>query len=113
MSELYLEFNRNEPWDSEHNKKAIERMPQVYAAPRGPDFKGQTFYQSFAGPTSLMTGKIVPIDSIADGLENTFMIVEAGEPVIWTKPADVTFGSEKAHAQTRRRLRRRFPRRVL
>ena len=30
---LYREFKLNEPWDSEHNKKLIGRMPKVYATP--------------------------------------------------------------------------------
>ncbi len=27
---LYNEFRKDEPWDSEHNKKLIERMPETY-----------------------------------------------------------------------------------
>ena len=95
LPDLYNEFNRKEPWDSEHNKKLIERMPQIYAAPRGADLKGQTCYQSFAGTAALMNGKTVPIDAIPDGLKNTFMVVEAGEAVIWTKPADIPFDPKK------------------
>ena len=30
---LYKEFNLDEPWDSEHNKKLIEKMPNFFAAP--------------------------------------------------------------------------------
>ena len=30
---LYEEFHRDEPWDSDHNKKLIPRMPKIYAAP--------------------------------------------------------------------------------
>src|SRR5262249_2456674 len=28
---LYKEFHLNEPWDSEHNKKLIARMPKIFA----------------------------------------------------------------------------------
>src|SRR5205085_10353231 len=30
---LYKEFHLDEPWDSEHNRKLIERMPDVYKSP--------------------------------------------------------------------------------
>ena len=31
--ELFKEFKLDEPWDSEHNKKLLARMPKVYAIP--------------------------------------------------------------------------------
>ena len=34
--------------------------------------------------------------TIADGSSNTGMIFEAGEPVVWTKPADLAFDEKKA-----------------
>ncbi len=30
---LYREFHLDEPWDSEHNRKLIEKMPQVFRSP--------------------------------------------------------------------------------
>ena len=32
--ELFNQFKLDEPWDSENNKKLIEKMPRVYAAPK-------------------------------------------------------------------------------
>src|SRR5262249_19251820 len=32
---LYDEFHKDEPWDSEHNKTLISRMPAVYTCPSG------------------------------------------------------------------------------
>jgi RNA polymerase sigma factor (sigma-70 family) len=52
---LYNQFNRDEPWDSPHNKKLLSKMPVIYAPP---GVKTQrpyaTFYQVFvsAGPTA-------------------------------------------------------------
>ena len=34
--------------------------------------------------------------SIPDGTANTVMVVEAGDSVVWTKPADVPFDEKKA-----------------
>src|SRR5438445_25177 len=47
---LYHQFRFNEPWDSEHNKKLLQHMPAVYAAP-GIKTKepGMTYYQGFVG----------------------------------------------------------------
>ena len=33
QAELYKQFHLDEPWDSEHNKKLIEKMPNVLASP--------------------------------------------------------------------------------
>jgi hypothetical protein len=46
---LYKEFKLDEPWDSAHNKKLIDRMPKLYAPVRGKWDAGLTFYQTFSG----------------------------------------------------------------
>jgi hypothetical protein len=95
QNELHEQFNLDQPWDSKNNKKLLEMMPKVYTAPRGTFEKGHTFYQAFAGAGTLMSGKPTKINDVTDGLSNTFMAVEAGEAVPWTKPADVAFDPAK------------------
>ena len=34
QEDLYKQFHLDEPWDSEHNKKLIEKMPAVYRVAR-------------------------------------------------------------------------------
>jgi prepilin-type processing-associated H-X9-DG protein len=92
---LYQQFKQDEPWDSEANKKLLEKMPKICAAPRGKFEKGHTVYQSFAGPGALMNGKKLKFTDITDGTSATFMLVEAGEAVPWSKPADVAFDAKK------------------
>jgi hypothetical protein len=44
---LYQEFHLDEPWDSEHNQKLVEKMPAVFASPHLGDAlraKGMTSY---------------------------------------------------------------------
>src|SRR5262249_26736525 len=92
---LFKEFKLDEAWDSENNKKLLEKMPPTYAAPRGKFEKGYTFYQSFSGEGALMSGKPQKIFTITDGTSQTFMIVEAGLTVPWTKPVDVAYDAQK------------------
>jgi RNA polymerase sigma factor (sigma-70 family) len=93
---LYKEFKFDEPWDSEHNKKLIARMPKVYEIPHGKNGDGKTYYQVITGPDTLFDGgKAMRMTDITDGTSNTLLVVEAREPVIWTKPADLTMPKEK------------------
>jgi Protein of unknown function (DUF1559) len=93
---LYKQFKLNEPWDSEHNKKLIERMPKLYAPIRGKADKGQTFYQMCAGKGTMLDpeGGHLQLADVTDGLSNTLMVAEAAKPVLWTKPDDMPYDGE-------------------
>jgi hypothetical protein len=117
QKELYRKFKLDEPWDSAHNRKLLAQMPQVYAPVLGPN-KGKpvTFYQVFDGPHAPFSsqkvnglksfgepGKVFGVklelyesgkvtrmpESFQDGTANTILLIEAGEPVPWTKPVDL------------------------
>ncbi len=94
---LYKQFKLDEPWDSDNNKKLIDKMPQVYAMP-GKYKPGDTdtYYRVFVGNGAAfdwLTGtKIV---GIADGSSNTIMCVTAATAVPWTKPDELEFDPEK------------------
>jgi hypothetical protein len=89
---LYKEFKLDEPWDSEHNKKLIEKMPKVYAPVGRAGKPGYTHAQMVVGPGALKRPIVRIPASFPDGLSNTIAVVEAAEPVIWTKPDDIMFG---------------------
>lgn len=96
--ELFKQFKMDEAWDGPTNKKLIEKLPKIYAPVRVKAKEGETFYQVFTGPKTLFAGK-EPVRfpaAITDGTSNTGLVFEAGEPVIWSKPADLAFDEKNA-----------------
>jgi hypothetical protein len=105
-SSLYQEFHLNEAWDSPHNKALLARMPRTYACPSSspPEevAQGLTHYQAFAGPGTMMDPSVIQRDpdgmtkgvrlaTVADGTSNTILVIEAANPVEWTKPDDLPY----------------------
>jgi uncharacterized protein (TIGR03067 family) len=94
--ELYRQFKLDEPWDSANNKKLVARMPKLYAAGGPKDGDGMTHYQVVTGPGTPFDGsKKVGLRDLVAGSANTIMVVEAKDPVIWSKPADLTLPKDK------------------
>ncbi len=96
---LYNELHRDEPWDSPHNRKLLDRMPKVYRHPRArPKDAHATYYQVFTGKGALFDGKKgLTLGQITngDGTSYTLLVVEAAEAVPWTKPADLVYDPDR------------------
>jgi hypothetical protein len=96
-NDLYRQFKRNEPWDSEHNRQLLARMPAVYAAPGMKD-SDRTYYQAIVGAEAAWRPRQqmrMPA-AFPDGTSNTILVVEAAVPVPWTKPEDLPYVADQA-----------------
>jgi hypothetical protein len=96
---LYQQFKLDEPWDSEHNKKLIEKMPAIYQSPKIKDKRpGLTTYLVPVGKevafTGEATGRIMPKE-FEDGTSNTILLLDVADEkgVTWTKPDDLPVDS--------------------
>lgn len=90
---LFNEFQLDEPWDSDHNKTLIEKMPAIFESP-GVTEKGKTSIHVFTGEGAPFAGDEGPgIQNITDGTSNTIMLVLAGadKADVWTKPGGLDF----------------------
>lgn len=92
---LFTEFRLDEPWDSDHNKKLIGKMPEVFRNPRMRQKQpGMTTYLAPVGERLIFTGtdrKVRMPHDIPDGTSNTIGLVDAadGRAVVWTRPEDL------------------------
>jgi Protein of unknown function (DUF1559) len=91
---LYDQFKLNEPWDSPANRALLNRMPIAYATPAERTGKAamgtKTYYRGFSSPGAIFArDQRLTLGNIKDGMSNTIFVVEAGDPVEWTKPDDL------------------------
>lgn len=122
-SVLYQQFHLDEPWDSPHNLKLAQTVPQAYINPTNSELaaEGKTVYQVPAHPESVFgpppeaaepekfsrQGHVyyvapgMPIREVKDGTSQTVLVVETPPEgaVIWTKPADWEVDLAKAWQQ--------------
>jgi hypothetical protein len=93
---LYKQYRMNEPWDSENNKKVLEKMPAVFRSPFDEPKSRNSGYYVFVGPGTMFEGKNgIRMAQVTDGSSNTLLIVEAKRSIPWTKPDDIPFDPGK------------------
>lgn len=91
---LYKEFHLDEPWDSPHNRRLIDKMPELYRCPslsRKAADRAKTTYLAPRGEATILHGaEGVKLNEITDGTSNTILVVAASDDlaVTWTEPKD-------------------------
>jgi hypothetical protein len=97
---LYEEFHLDEPWDSDHNKTLISRMPLVYQG-LNPKLNaaGKTRFVVPVAPGTMFPpdGHKIVLDRKAAENSGRIMAIEVNEDsaVIWTKPDDLNLDMNK------------------
>lgn len=93
---LYKEYRFDEPWDSEHNRKLVGRMPAVFGCPASPGATGTTHYLAFVGARTVWPG---PNGArVIAGHANMLQLMEIDHSnIAWTEPRDLS--PEKALAE--------------
>jgi hypothetical protein len=103
---LYEAYNFDESWDSEANKKILEKMPALF---RNPADSEKSIYSSYfvLTPAALVAEEDRPVLTafgkrdgvrfvdIQDGTSNTLAVVEAKREIPWTRPDDIVFDPDK------------------
>jgi prepilin-type processing-associated H-X9-DG protein len=85
------QFHLDEPWDSEHNRALIAKMPDVFRFP-GQANTGETRYLGVVGPGTVFgQDHGATTHELTDGLSNTIMVVEADYGIPWTQPEDLDY----------------------
>lgn len=92
----YDQYNMNEPWDSETNRKVLAQMPDVMRSPFDDSGSTNTSYFALTGPeTALGNEAGTRIAEITDGTSRTLLLVESKQAVPWTKPEDLMYAADK------------------
>ena len=99
QQQLYQQFHLDEPWDSDHNRTLIGKMPALYGDPNSPlSREGKTVVVVPVSKETIFPGgaRGTPFTDIPDGTSNTILLLEAqaSRAVIWTKPEDLNVSAQ-------------------
>ncbi|GAB5441403.1 MAG: hypothetical protein Fues2KO_17520 [Fuerstiella sp.] len=98
QNELYEQYDRNEPWDSDNNKKVLAQIPPSLKHPSDTKESLNASYYVYVGENTgagNTDGEGNLLRSFRDGTSNTVMVVEAKKDIPWTKPEDIAYDPEK------------------
>ncbi|TWU20825.1 DUF1559 domain-containing protein [Bythopirellula polymerisocia] len=91
---LYDQFHLDEPWDSEHNKQLISKMPASFAEPSSKfaPQEGRTNYLGVKGKGMAFSGEKEgrKLREFSDGTSNSLIVLQVNDQraTTWTRPDD-------------------------
>ncbi|WP_425397031.1 M56 family metallopeptidase [Aeoliella sp.] len=95
-AELYQQYRRNEPYDSEANMKVMAKMPTVFRSPSDDSSSTNTSYFAITGPETIFHNEEgAQFAEVTDGTSNTIALVESKRPIAWTKPEDIAYRADE------------------
>jgi len=87
-NELYQQYRKDEPWDSESNRLVLNKMPEVYKSARQLRSTTTSLY-AVTGKDTALHGEKPKISDFTFGLSNTVLLVHTDRETPWTKPEDI------------------------
>jgi hypothetical protein len=96
--DLYDQFHLDEPWDSPHNRKLIEKIPAAYRLADTKPALGKTCIAIPVGDDAAFpAGRGLSSKEFTDGTSKTLIAVELDDAhaVTWTAPDDLPFDPEQ------------------
>ncbi len=107
--ELWRKFKLDEPWDSPHNIRLLDQMPEVFqpVIPFGSSEVVKANHTTYVAPVSDRTiygrDRRIGLEHIVDGISNTIAMVELGleHAIPWTSNEEYRYSSAEPAAKLR------------
>lgn len=86
---LFDQYNVGEPWDSEHNKPLVPKIPSIFSTSQWSD-NGDADYFVVAGKGTLFDpNAVAQRETVTDAPGETILVLQSRQRVPWTKPIDI------------------------
>lgn len=88
-------YDVTQPWDSDANAEALQKMPEDYRHPHDPAGSTESAYYAVTGVgAAFEEGHVSSYDDIKGWVASTLMIAESRSREPWTKPVDIPYSAD-------------------
>lgn len=91
-SDLFKQYDRQQPWDSEANLRFAKETPEAFRSPQCDCSEGKTPFVVVVGPNTMFPAdQQTKIRDCSDGKSNTLLLIaDLENPVPWSEPKDLS-----------------------